>query len=106
MWGFGILGLGPNVDHIRTPTQIPATLFGRNEFSPNSRVTNIFSGISHMAALNDQNDLHVWGRNRFGCLGLGHLNDQYFPLKASIGAKVMGVRCGVDHTVAMCNAFV
>lgn len=59
-----------------------------------------------MAAVNDQHDLYIWGKNKFGCLGLGHNKDQYFPFKASIGAKVLKVTCGVDHTIAFCQAFV
>lgn len=66
----------------------------------------VYSGISHMAAVTDTQDAYVWGRNKFGCLGLGHTNDQPFPLKAAVGAKVVSVACGVDHTVAMCRAFV
>ena len=100
------MGVGPQVDHLAEPTQIPATLFGRNEFNPNSKVTAVYSGISHMAAVTDQQDLYVWGKNKFGCLGLGHKNDQFFPFKASVGAKVIKVSCGVDHTIALCKPFI
>lgn len=106
VWGYGILGLGPSVEHRLKPTRIPSTLFGRNDFSPNSRITSIYSGISHMAAINSENDLYVWGKNKFACLGLGHENDQYFPFKASISAKVLKVSCGVDHTIALCKGFI
>lgn len=106
VWGYGILGLGPQVDHRAQPVQIPATLFGRNEFAPNSRVCAVYAGISHMAAVTDTQDVYVWGRNKFGCLGLGHQKDQYFPAKAAVAAKVLKVSCGVDHTVAMCKAFI
>lgn len=106
MWGYGLLGLGPAVDHQPRPTRIPAALFGRNEFAPNARVRAVYAGISHMAAVTDAQDVYVWGRNKFGCLGLGHQKDQFFPLKAAVGAKVLKVSCGVDHTVAMCRAFI
>lgn len=106
IWGYGILGLGPSVDHRTEPTLIPSTLFGRNEFNADSRVTSIYSGISHMAAITNQNDLYAWGKNKFGCLGLGHENDQYFPFKVSIAAKVLKVSCGVDHTIALCKGFI
>jgi RCC1-like G exchanging factor-like protein len=106
VWGFGILGLGPTVDSCKLPTLIPPTLFGRNPFNPNCRVISINSGLTHLTAINNDNDLFVWGKNKFGCLGLGHQNDQFFPFKALVGAKVEKVRCGVDHTIALCHSFV
>lgn len=106
VWGFGILGLGPQVDYCKLPTLIPPTLFGRNSFNPTSRVTSISCGLNHLAAINNDNDLFTWGKNKFGCLGLGHDNDQFFPYKALVGAKVEKVTCGVDHTIAICKSFV
>jgi hypothetical protein len=106
VWGFGILGLGPTVDNCKLPKLISPTLFGRNPFNPNCRVTSLNSGLTHLTAINSDNDLFVWGKNKFGCLGLGHQNDQFFPLKALVGAKVEKVRCGVDHSIALCHSFV
>ncbi|XP_053674248.1 RCC1-like G exchanging factor-like protein [Anopheles nili] len=105
-WGYGILGLGPEVQHRPIPTRISSALFGRNEFNPNSRVVAIACGITHSAAVNDQQDLYMWGHNRYACLGLGHKNDQFFPLKVALNARVHKVACGIDHTVALCTAFV
>lgn len=105
-WGFGLLGFGPNTEYSAKPKLLPATLFGRNEFNPNSRVKHIYSGVSHMGALTDDGNLYMWGRNKFGCLGLGHKKDQYFPLKISVGARVFKLSCGVDHTIALSSAFV
>lgn len=105
VWGYGILGFGPNVDHSNIPKQIPPTLFGRNSFNKDCRVISIKSGLSHFAALNNDNDLFTWGRNKFGCLGLGHEKDQFFPFKTSIAAKVEKIECGVDHTLAICKNF-
>lgn len=105
VWGYGLLGLGPAADYVEKPTQIPPTLFGRNSFNPENRVISIRAGISHIGAINTDNDLFMWGRNKFGCLGLGHEKDQYFPYKALVGAKVEKISCGVDHTVALCKSF-
>jgi RCC1-like G exchanging factor-like protein len=69
------------VEQSENPTEIPAPLFGRNEFNPDTKVTSIVGGLSQFAAINNNGDLYIWGRNRFGSLGLGHLNDQYFPIK-------------------------
>ncbi|XP_047520237.1 RCC1-like G exchanging factor-like protein isoform X1 [Pieris napi] len=105
VWGFGLLGLGPNVHHTANPKQIPPTLFGRNEFNSECMVQKVSSGIGHLAAITNSGDLYTWGRNRHGCLGLGHDKDQHFPLKVSIGAHVLNVSCSVDHTVAICKPF-
>lgn len=81
MWGYGILGTGPEVQFSKTPINIPSTLFGRNEFQPECVVDSVVCGVSHMFALTNLGDLYCWGKNRSGCLGLGDEKDQYFPLK-------------------------
>lgn len=105
VWGYGILGFGPAVESQLQPKQIPPTIFGRNAFNPNCRVISLSCGLTHFAAITSDFDLYTWGRNKFGCLGLGHEKDQYFPFKASVGAKVEKVVCGVDHTIALCKSF-
>lgn len=84
VWGYGILGKGPIVEHSAQPTEIPHSLFGRNEFNPHTKVVSIHSGLSQFAAISDTGDLYMWGRNRYGSLGLGHLKDQFFPIKVEI----------------------
>lgn len=59
-----------------------------------------------MGAINSEHDLFMWGKNKYGCLGLGHKNDQFFPYKASVGAKVQKIACGADHTIAICKPFI
>lgn len=105
VWGFGMVGLGPNADQVREPTIIPSTLFGRNDFNPNSKVCAIYAGFSHFGAVTSTHDLYMWGKNRAACLGLSNTKDQYFPLKVPIGAMVQKIECGVDHTVAYCKPF-
>lgn len=87
------------------PKQIPAPLFGRNEFNVDCRVEKVACGIGHLAAITNNGDLYMWGRNRQGCLGLGTTKDQHFPLKVAIGAHVMKIVCSVDHSVAVCKPF-
>lgn len=106
VWGYGILGLGPKVDHCKIPTEIPPTLFGRNPFNSENRVLSIECGLNHFAIINSDNDLFTWGHNKFGWLGLGHTKDQFFPFKALVGAKVQKVVCGPDHTIALCKTFI
>lgn len=106
VWGYGILGFGPEVQRIVKPTLIPPTLFGNNAYAQNNKVTKIYCGISHLAAVTNTGDLYMWGHNKFGSLGLGHYNDQFFPLKVAIGAQVKKVACGIDHTVTLCKPFI
>lgn len=106
VWGYGILGLGPKVERVLKPTLIPSTLFGNNAYSRNTKVTNIYCGINHLAAITNTGDLYMWGCNKFGSLGLRHQNDQFFPFKVSVGAQVKKVSCGIDHTVALCKPFI
>ncbi|KAM3958604.1 RCC1-like G exchanging factor-like protein [Aphomia sociella] len=105
VWGYGLLGLGPNVQHVAKPKHIPPPLFGRNEFNPECVVKKVDCGIAHLAAVTNTGDLYTWGRNRHGCLGIGHAKDQHFPLRVSIGAHVLDVKCGVDHTTAVCKPY-
>lgn len=39
--------------------------------------------MSQLAAVTNSGDLYMWGCNKFGCLGLGHEKDQFFPLRVS-----------------------
>ncbi|TMW48698.1 hypothetical protein DOY81_006217 [Sarcophaga bullata] len=104
-WGFGILGFGPYVEQTSKPQHLLPPLFGRNDFSDKTYVTSIGCGVFHMGAINSDGDLFMWGKNRFGHLGLGHKQDQFFPLKTAVNGKVTKVAFGVDHTLAMCKPF-
>ncbi|XP_044734121.1 RCC1-like G exchanging factor-like protein [Chrysoperla carnea] len=105
VWGYGLLGLGPEVMQSNIPTKIPGTLFGSNSFDTDCVVRKINCGISYMTAINTNGDLYTWGRNTAGNLGLGHLNNQYFPLKVAVGGYVKKVTCSFDHTVIICEPF-
>lgn len=107
VWGFGYLGKGPAVDHIREPSLIPKPLFHCGEMNPDLRVIRIEAGLRHFAAITNDGDLFMWGKNRNNCLGLGgsicddDTTDQYFPLKVQSPAAVLKVSLGVDHTIAI-----
>lgn len=112
----------------KEPKPIPPTLFGRNQYNPETRVKSIYSSIFHMAAITTEGNLYTWGKNKWGQLGLGHTKDQYFPLQVnnilffkncrkitctkfcicfqvSVGATVKRVSCGVDHMAALCKPY-
>ncbi|KAM4795095.1 RCC1-like G exchanging factor-like protein [Rhinophrynus dorsalis] len=105
VWGYGILGKGPNLLEAQKPEMIPASLFGQTDLNPDIRVTQIFSGLGHFAAVNNQGQLFVWGKNLRGCLGTGRYEDQYFPWRVTVPGEVVDVACGVDHMVALVKSF-
>lgn len=51
VWGYGILGKGPNLSETALPEMIPPTLFGLTEFNPEVKVSQIRCGLSHFAAV-------------------------------------------------------
>lgn len=106
VWGYGILGKGPNLVETALPEMIPPTLFGLTEFSPDVQVSRIWCGLSHFAALTDRGELFVWGKNIRGCLGIGRLEDQYFPWRVTMPGEPMDVACGVDHMVTLAKSFI
>ena len=103
VWGYGILGKGPNLDQTMEPVLLPAPLFGRNEFNPETVVTSVACGLSSNAAINSDGDLYTWGKNRSCCLGLGNNKNQYFPFKVCLGAHVKKISMGVEHSGALCK---
>lgn len=101
VWGYGILGKGPNLSESKVPEMIPPSLFGRTKFNPSAAITRIRCGLNHFAAITDRGELFVWGKNVRGCLGIGKRDDQYFPWRVTVPGEVVDVACGVDHMVAL-----
>ncbi|XP_069828571.1 RCC1-like G exchanging factor-like protein isoform X2 [Dendropsophus ebraccatus] len=101
VWGYGILGKGPNFLESSIPEIIPPTLFGLSDFNRNVKVSTISSGLGHFAAITNIGELFVWGKNIRGCLGTGRFDDQYFPWQITVPGEVVDVACGVDHMVAL-----
>lgn len=57
VWGYGILGKGPNLSESSTPEMIPSTLFGQSDFNPTVAVTRIRCGLNHFAAVTGEKAL-------------------------------------------------
>ncbi|XP_006088287.1 LOW QUALITY PROTEIN: RCC1-like G exchanging factor-like protein [Myotis lucifugus] len=106
VWGYGILGKGPNLVETALPEMVPPTLFGLTEFNPEVQVSRIRCGLSHFAALTNKGELFVWGKNIRGCLGIGRLEDQYFPWRVTMPGEPVDVACGVDHMVTLAKSFI
>ena len=45
VWGYGILGKGPNLDQSNEPVKLPPPLFGCNEFNPDTTVQAMLQSI-------------------------------------------------------------
>ncbi|KAM8991616.1 RCC1-like G exchanging factor-like protein isoform 2-T2 [Ara ararauna] len=105
VWGYGILGKGPNLMETAVPEMIPPSLFGWSDFNPDIRVAHVRCGLSHFAALTNRGELFVWGKNLRGCLGTGRMEDHYFPWRVTVPGEVVDVACGVDHMVSMVKSF-
>uniref|UniRef100_A0A8C5KU53 RCC1-like G exchanging factor-like protein n=2 Tax=Jaculus jaculus TaxID=51337 RepID=A0A8C5KU53_JACJA len=106
VWGYGILGKGPNLVETALPEMIPPTLFGLSEFNPEVQVSHVRCGLSHFAAITNKGELFVWGKNVRGCLGIGRLEDQYFPWRVTMPGQPVDVACGVDHMVTLAKSFI
>ncbi|XP_070533200.1 RCC1-like G exchanging factor-like protein isoform X2 [Ptychodera flava] len=106
VWGYGILGKGPNLRESKIPEKIPPSLFGKSQYNKEISVTKITCGLHHFAAVNSLGELFTWGRNESGCLGLGHRKDQFFPMKVHVPGEVTNVACGVDHTVVTAKTYI
>lgn len=101
VWGFGILGQGPDNLSKSLPSEIPLAIFGNTEIDRDNLVSQVFAGPMHFAAVTNKGALYMWGKNRYGLLGLGHEKDQFFPMKVNINGDVKSVSCGPDHSIAV-----
>lgn len=102
VWGFGLLGKGPEVEQSSVPTLIPESLFGKNVYCPDTKIIKIYAGLSHCAAISNQGDLYTWGKNRGGALGFKHGGNQSFPMRVNMNlATSIKVALGVDHSCAI-----
>ncbi|XP_054857167.1 RCC1-like G exchanging factor-like protein [Eublepharis macularius] len=106
VWGYGILGKGPKLMEAAVPEMIPPSLFGFSDLSPDIRVARIRCGLNQFAAITNRGELFVWGKNIRGCLGIGRMEDQYFPWRVTVPGEVFDVACGVDHMVTLAKSFI
>ncbi|XP_034276709.1 RCC1-like G exchanging factor-like protein isoform X1 [Pantherophis guttatus] len=106
VWGYGILGKGPNLMETAIPEMIPPSLFGLSDFNPDICVDRIRCGLNQFAAITNHGELFIWGKNVRGCLGIGRMEDQYFPWRVTVPGEVVDVACGVDHMVILVKSFI
>ncbi|KAG9147843.1 hypothetical protein Leryth_003445 [Lithospermum erythrorhizon] len=94
-WGdFGRLGHGNSSD-LFSPMPIKAL--------QSMRIKQIACGDSHCIALTMEGELHSWGRNQNGQLGLGTTEDSLVPQRIDAFRRlpVKMVAAGAEHTAAV-----
>ncbi|CAG2108678.1 unnamed protein product [Medioppia subpectinata] len=99
-WGwnsYGELGVGYS-----RPLSLPQRVFGH---LTDKRVTSIACGLYHSLAVTIEGDVFAWGYNNSGSRGLGHTNDQFWPVQISSlkGIKVTKVVAGCNYTIILTN---
>ncbi|KAG8511650.1 E3 ISG15--protein ligase HERC5 [Galemys pyrenaicus] len=97
-WGqnlHGQLGVGRKFASMPTP-QIVEQLSG-------VPLVQISAGEAHSMALSMSGNVYSWGRNDFGQLGLGHIDDKDFPslIECLDNQKVEFLTCGGFHTALL-----
>lgn len=94
-WGdFGRLGHGNSSDLF-----IPRAIKGLKGLE----IKQIACGDSHCLAVTGDGEVHSWGRNQNGQLGLGHTEDVLVPNKVAAfeGIAVKMLAAGAEHTAAV-----
>ncbi len=106
VWGFGLLGKGPNHQEFANPSQIPNTLFGlypEIEHSLKKRPIAVNCGLNCSSVSFDDGSLYMWGRNKYGNLGVGEDIDCFMPMRVNLTGDIKALDCGPDQTFAICN---
>lgn len=98
VWGFGILGMGPNVTSLRRPSLLESNIFSGGPNDP-GKVKKIFAGNSSMFVVSKVDNLFSWGLNRFCHLGLSHDKNQFFPFQLDVLKKPLDVSVAPDHVL-------
>ena len=101
-WGANVngqLGLG----HKR-PVQRPSLLRAFKRKADPKLLKSIRCGGDYNAAVTTDGELHMWGRNIFGQLGLGHCADMSAPQHMIALTSLGNVRllaCGTNHVLCV-----
>jgi alpha-tubulin suppressor-like RCC1 family protein len=91
----GQLGLGDEIPRY-VPTKIPFETFGLQNF----KVKSIIAGSDHTIAIDLNDDVWVFGDNKFGQLGLGDRINRNIPTKIP-NFKAKSIVAGGNHTIAI-----
>eukprot|EP01117_Protostelium_nocturnum_P010272 TRINITY_DN3692_c0_g1_i1.p1 TRINITY_DN3692_c0_g1~~TRINITY_DN3692_c0_g1_i1.p1 ORF type:complete len:435 (+),score=125.33 TRINITY_DN3692_c0_g1_i1:143-1306(+) len=87
--------LGSNIEGIASePTLV--------EFPADVKITKIACGMGHSLAIDDKGELHSWGWNGYGQLGMGDTENRRLPHKVGeLKKKVKSIACGGWHSACL-----
>eukprot|EP00656_Telonema_subtile_P046328 TRINITY_DN5272_c0_g1_i1.p1 TRINITY_DN5272_c0_g1~~TRINITY_DN5272_c0_g1_i1.p1 ORF type:complete len:1086 (+),score=432.55 TRINITY_DN5272_c0_g1_i1:162-3419(+) len=102
-WGYGGNGrLGHDDYHNQEEPRLVKTLRGMDR----KVIVKIACGDSHTACVSDDGKMVVWGKGKYGQLGMGDTIECQRPVTLTqfTGGKFASVVCGGNHTVALTNS--
>ena len=82
------LGHNGRKKDVFTPVDIPA-------------VAKIDVGDDHVMAVTVEGSVYAWGKNKAGCLGLGHARDCFVPTIVVTQAKIVDAAVGATHSIVL-----
>lgn len=94
------LGAGPKVNESSRPLHLSSNLFSDSN-GRYGRVRRVIAGISSVGAINEADNLFIWGANRYGNLALGHDKDQLFPYQVFLPFSVKKLSLGPVHSLIL-----
>ncbi|KAI6192384.1 hypothetical protein M3Y97_00331700 [Aphelenchoides bicaudatus] len=103
-WGSMFLGSGPLVQESQEPLLLSPNLFSDSR-GRSAKVRRVAAGICTVAAINEADNLFMWGTNRFGNLALGHDKDQFFPFQVFLPHSVEKISLGPVHSLIITDIF-
>lgn len=95
----GQLGIGKSISSISELQKISIPKNTNNE-----ELEELITGSDHCFAitknrLTRKKEIYCWGDNRYGQLGIGNRENQYFPTVFKFEDDVKQIECGYNHTV-------
>src|SRR4051812_8177781 len=90
----GRLGFGDKED-VNVPTLL--------ECPDYSGWKSFYIGHSHCIGMTNNRSSYVWGKNKYGQLGIGRKENQYLPvlLESPLGKKWKTFACGFDFSIGL-----
>ena len=81
---------------------LPAPYLEAKPVSGLSDCLKVSVGEAHMLALSSDGSVWSWGENKYGQLGLGHIEDSDIPKKVLGLSNVIDIAAGGTHSLALC----
>jgi alpha-tubulin suppressor-like RCC1 family protein len=104
-WGNGSFGqIGNNTATSTNSLPVSVNSFGSLNGSP--QVIQVAAGTFHTVALDSSGQVHSWGRNDNGSLGVTTTTQSNIPVNTSnfgslVGKKIIKITCGSSNTYAL-----